>query len=119
MPRQDAQGRWISDDGLQYWDGTAWREARALKGHTQQVYAVAFAPDGKTLASAGGSFPEATPGEIKLWDVPPAERTEPARSAALSGKDLDGLWDALSEDDAVKPFRRAPAGHGIHANQRE
>jgi hypothetical protein len=25
MPRQDAQGRWISDDGLQYWDGAAWR----------------------------------------------------------------------------------------------
>jgi hypothetical protein len=25
VPRQDAQGRWISDDGLQYWDGTAWR----------------------------------------------------------------------------------------------
>jgi hypothetical protein len=25
MPHQDAQGRWISDDGLQYWDGNAWR----------------------------------------------------------------------------------------------
>ena len=25
MPRQDAQGRWISDDGAQYWDGFAWR----------------------------------------------------------------------------------------------
>ena len=25
MPRQDAQGRWISDDGLTYWDGAAWR----------------------------------------------------------------------------------------------
>jgi hypothetical protein len=25
VPRQDAQGRWISDDGLQYWDGAAWR----------------------------------------------------------------------------------------------
>lgn len=25
MPRQDPQGRWISDDGLQYWDGTTWR----------------------------------------------------------------------------------------------
>ena len=25
MPRQDAQGRWISDDGLSYWDGAAWR----------------------------------------------------------------------------------------------
>ena len=25
MPTQDASGRWISDDGLQYWDGAAWR----------------------------------------------------------------------------------------------
>ena len=25
MARQDAQGRWISDDGLFYWDGAAWR----------------------------------------------------------------------------------------------
>ncbi len=25
MPRQDAQGRWFSDDGRQYWDGNAWR----------------------------------------------------------------------------------------------
>jgi hypothetical protein len=25
VPRQDAQGRWISDDGLNYWDGAAWR----------------------------------------------------------------------------------------------
>jgi hypothetical protein len=25
VPRQDQQGRWISDDGLQYWDGSAWR----------------------------------------------------------------------------------------------
>ncbi len=25
MPTQDAQGRWISDDGLQYWDGSTWR----------------------------------------------------------------------------------------------
>jgi len=25
VPTQDAQGRWISDDGLQYWDGSAWR----------------------------------------------------------------------------------------------
>ncbi len=24
MPRQDAQGRWISDDGLQYWDRVHW-----------------------------------------------------------------------------------------------
>ena len=29
MPRQDAQGRWYSDDGLYYWDGMAWRPAGA------------------------------------------------------------------------------------------
>jgi hypothetical protein len=29
VPRQDAQGRWISDDGLSYWDGTAWRPTGA------------------------------------------------------------------------------------------
>ena len=29
MPRQDAQGRWISDDGSQYWDGAAWRPTGA------------------------------------------------------------------------------------------
>ncbi|TMD12170.1 MAG: hypothetical protein E6I27_00815 [Chloroflexi bacterium] len=29
MPHQDAQGRWISDDGLQYWDGNAWRPTGA------------------------------------------------------------------------------------------
>jgi WD40 repeat protein len=38
-----------------------------LRGHTAQVCTVAFAPDGQTLASAGG-WPE-RPGELKLWDV--------------------------------------------------
>lgn len=25
MPRQDAFGRWITDDAMFYWDGNAWR----------------------------------------------------------------------------------------------
>ena len=32
MPRQDSLGRWISDDGLQYWDGAAWRPLAAQVG---------------------------------------------------------------------------------------
>jgi hypothetical protein len=32
---------------------------------------VAFSPDGKTLATAGGSFGK--PGELKLWDVATAK----------------------------------------------
>jgi hypothetical protein len=29
VPTQDAQGRWISDDRLQYWDGSTWRPLAA------------------------------------------------------------------------------------------
>lgn len=47
----------------------ATRQERAtLKGHTDEVWAVAYSPDGKTLASGSVS-----PGNtIKLWDVSPA-----------------------------------------------
>jgi hypothetical protein len=37
VPRQDPQGRWISDDGLQYWDGTAWRPLRAQLPRTNSA----------------------------------------------------------------------------------
>src|SRR6266404_1954927 len=36
--------------------------------HRYPVYCIAFAPDGKTLASVGG-FPRKE-GEVRLWDVP-------------------------------------------------
>ena len=40
MPHQDAQGRWISDDGLQYWDGNAWRPAGAQAPARRGISAV-------------------------------------------------------------------------------
>lgn len=41
--------------------------ATLLRGHANEVRAVAFSPDGKWLAAAGGSPGQF--GEIKLWDV--------------------------------------------------
>jgi hypothetical protein len=32
MPRQDAYGRWVSDDGALYWDGVAWQPMTAITG---------------------------------------------------------------------------------------
>src|SRR5438132_888192 len=46
-----------------------------LQGHEFWVQSVAFAPDGKTLASAGGLHGKA--GEVILWDV--STRTERMR----------------------------------------
>jgi WD40 repeat protein/tRNA A-37 threonylcarbamoyl transferase component Bud32 len=39
----------------------------AFASHKGQAFAVAYQPDGKVLASAGGDFGK--PGEIKLWDA--------------------------------------------------
>lgn len=70
------------DQSIILWD-TAWLSDRdqvpvdlvlgTLQGHTDGVVALAFSPDGKTLAS-GGNFRDQT---LRLWDV--ARRRERAR----------------------------------------
>ena len=54
-----------------------------LTGHTGAVYAVAFAPDGRTLATASDDQ------TVLLWDV-----TDPARPRRL-GDPLTGHTDAV------------------------
>src|SRR5207248_1756909 len=53
----------IGDIGVRLWDASTGKELGVLKGHSSRVYSVAFAPDGKTLASS--SFD----GSIRIWDV--------------------------------------------------
>jgi WD40 repeat protein len=47
---------------------TTGKERATLQGHTGMVYSVAFSPDGRMLASAGGST-FGKPGELKVWDI--------------------------------------------------
>jgi WD40 repeat protein len=47
---------------LRYWDPATGKELRRLGGHSKPVRSIAFAPDGKTLASAGDD------GLVLIWD---------------------------------------------------
>jgi WD40 repeat protein len=73
-----AGGQWKNFGEITVWDipqgqgqgqGQG-RERLTLLGHTEWVEAVAFAPDGRTLVTAGGTL--GSPSEVKLWDVNPS-----------------------------------------------
>jgi WD40 repeat protein len=50
---------------VKVWDTQTGRELISLKGTADEVYSVAFSPDGKRLACGGGSWRR----EVKLWDA--------------------------------------------------
>jgi WD40 repeat protein len=76
------------------WDPASGKRIRALAGHELPIRAVAFTPDGRTLATAAGENRSGkTTGEVKVWDVGTGERK---RTLAVEGSDLNAL--AFSPD---------------------
>ena len=61
-----------------------------LQGHTEWVLSVTVSPDGKTLASGGGTTRER---ELKLWDIATGKAT-----AALKGHTVEVRSVAFSPD---------------------
>jgi WD40 repeat protein len=78
------------------WDLLSGKELGVLKGHTAAVTGLAFAPDGKTLASASE---DAT---ALIWDMTSFNRPRPVTPLKLA--DMEKGWLAMSGEDAAKAY---------------
>src|SRR5262249_36030934 len=86
-------GKPASDFDIRLWDRAEGREIGRFEGHTGGVGRLAFSPDGKRLASAGGGG-ERT---IRLWDVATRQQL-----ACLKG-----------HEDVVTGIAFTPDGHRL------
>jgi WD40 repeat protein len=79
-----------SFDVIRLWDVATGRSVGTCAGHKQSVGSVAFAPDGKTLASASDDS------TLKLWNVATQQELLTIRRLGGTVRDLlfspDGRW---------------------------
>jgi hypothetical protein len=70
------------------------RERWSFSAGPSHVYAVTFAPDGKTLASGGADH------VVRLWDYTAPGRDSQPQSGTFTDEALVVLWRSLGGDDA-------------------
>jgi WD40 repeat protein len=84
---------------IQLLDAIRSKEIGRLKGHEGTVTAVAFAGDGKALASGGSDT------TILLWDMTRFHPEKEPRPGELKAAEVEALWGDLAGADAGKAFR--------------
>jgi WD40 repeat protein len=60
------------DGSIHLWDVVSSRVRAVFPGHHSMIWALAFSPDGRCLASGGDDL------TIRLWHVPETEGGEPS-----------------------------------------
>ena len=97
--RRLAGHRRSGDGSVRIWDPATGQQRAALTGHTGRVSAVAIAPDGTWLATAGGD------GSVRIWDPATGKQratltghTGWVRAVAIAP---DGAWLATGGDDGT------------------
>jgi WD40 repeat protein/predicted Ser/Thr protein kinase len=104
---------------LKIWDAQTGTEAMTLTGHVGKVNSVAFSPDGKRLASAGGEF--GPPGQAKIWDC---ESGRELRDLPGHGNQVNSIsWSpdgqrlATTTADGTIKIWDAETGQAVHSLQ--
>jgi WD40 repeat protein len=90
-PVENARAKIRSE--LKLWEVASGKAIRALKGSKDGVRCLAFSPDGKLLASGGGTFFIEDRGELNVWDVPTGKEV-----LRLEGHNRDVSSVAFSPD---------------------
>ena len=89
----------VSHEGFKLWELATGKELHNFRGHRDDVLALAFSPDGQTLASGGLDQ------SIKIWDVATATERLLLRGHALGVKSLafspDGRTLASGSGDPI------------------
>ncbi len=99
----------LTNGTIVLWERATGREVRRVNGHPGGVPAMAFTPDGRTLATSSGSDRA-----LKFWDVAIGNellslRTQPGRLLGLAFAPGGDLL-ATGEPDGVRIWPAAPLG---------
>jgi RNA polymerase sigma factor (sigma-70 family) len=82
---------------VRIWEVSTGKQVAEFGGHHSGVSSLAFAPDGKALASGGGDS------QIFLWDVL-GRRSRNQSPALLTSAELEARWNVLAGTDTAGAF---------------
>jgi RNA polymerase sigma factor (sigma-70 family) len=88
-----------SDGTLRLCLAATGKELQRLRGHRNSITCLAFAPDGKTLASAGYDT------TALVWDVTRLLERAAEQTGELAAGQPETLWGELAGDDAAEAYQ--------------